>query len=200
MTLIADAIPADEAPPVDTGSPQILGQTPLNSKGEPRRSGPRGGRPRKTPVDGTTASATPRNTPSGSRTDPNVNQAINTLGTAYDLIVMGLTMLGAQNAASELSEKIPAVQSQNRQFLTADPRLAARIANIGSSTGRAGFLITNLAMLVGVGVTAAAELSANRPAPAPRKPAPAQPDRTVFDVADTPRETPASSPLFPGGI
>jgi hypothetical protein len=200
MTLLDAPIAPDEIPPVDTGSPQVLGQTPLNAKGEPRKSGPKGGRPRKAPADGTTATATPRNTPSGSRTDPNVNQAVNVLATAYDLIVTGLTLVGAHNAANELHTKIPAVQSQNRQFLTADPRLAARIANIGSSTGRAGFLIANLSMLVGVGVTAAAELSANRPAPAPRKPAANKPDRTVFDVADSSEPTtPAASPLFPGG-
>lgn len=198
MTDTAVTSPADAAPPIDDGTPQILGQTPLNAKGEPRKSGPKGGRPRKIP-DGTTTSATPRTTPAGSRTDPNINQAVNVLATAYDLIVTGLTLFGAHHAAHELSEKIPAVQVQNRQFLTADPKLAQRIANIGSSTGRAGFLITNLTMLVGVGVTAAAEIGAQRAAATPPrpKPTPAEP-RTVFDTADG--MPPAASPLFPGGV
>jgi len=192
------APPADQAPPIDDGTPQILGQTPLNRRGEPRKSGPRGGRPRKIP-DGTTASATPRTTPAGSRTDPNVNQAVNVLSTAYDLLVTGLTLVGARRAASELSEKIPAVQIQNKQFLTADPQLAARIAKIGSSTGRAGFLLTNLTMLVGVGVTAATEIGAQRAAANPPRPKPtsvAEP-RSVFDTPDN--LPPAASPLFPGG-
>lgn len=200
---MTDVPTPDQAPPVDTGSPQQLGQSPLNSKGEPRRSGPRGGRPRKTPEE-RAADQTERETQkvTGSRVDPSVTQALQVLNTAYSLIATGLTLVGARSAASELSTKIPAVQAQNRQFLQADLQLAARIAKIGSSTGRAGFLITNLSMLAGVAVTAAAELNFGNSKPSHSTAPPVQ-SPTLFDppsADESENLPPAASPLFPGGV
>lgn len=198
MTMTADAVP-----PVDTGTPQTLGQSPLNTKGEPRKSGPRGGRPRKTPEErAADANERAAQKATGARVDPSVTQALSVLNAAYTFMVTGLTVVGARQAASDLESQIPAVQSQNRQFLSADPRLAQRIASIGSSTGRAGFLVANLMVLAGVGVTAAAEIGATRAATRPPrpKPTPTAPERTVFDGEGGEPTTPAASPLFPGGI
>ena len=74
-------------------------------------------------------------------------------------------MVGAPNAASDLAEKIAFVQEQNRGYLTADRKLAQRIAGIGSASGRAGFVVTNFMALAPVVVLASREIQARKPAP-----------------------------------
>jgi hypothetical protein len=78
-------------------------------------------------------------------------------------MILGLTMLGAPNAAGDLAEKIDLLQEQNKGFLTADRKLAQRIANVGSASGRAGFAITNLIALAPVVMTAAKEIQSRKP-------------------------------------
>ena len=94
-----------------------------------------------------------------------VDQALATLDTAYQFLVLGLTMVGAPNAASDLAEKIAFVQEQTRGYLTADRKLAQRIAGIGSASGRAGFVVTNFMALAPVVVLASREIQARKPAP-----------------------------------
>jgi hypothetical protein len=73
-------------------------------------------------------------------------------------------MVGAPMAASDLAEKITFVQEQNRGYLTADRKLAQRIAGIGSASGRAGFVVTNFMALAPVVVLASREIQSRKPA------------------------------------
>jgi len=190
-----------DAKPTPDKAPGIDDFEPITSKGEPRKSPPQGGRPRLTPEEREARNKAAADAKaSGTRVAPEVTQALAVMNNAYSLITAGLMMLGAPRAASELSDRIPAVQEQNRLFLIADPKLAQRISKIGSSTGRAGFLITNLGMLTAVAMTASTELALRRPAKS--APTAAGPQQSGGFPDETPQqaETPASSPLFPGGF
>lgn len=129
----------------------------------------------------TTAGETPKKrgrpagTSSAAKSSNEVEQALATLETAYQFVVLGLTMVGAPLAASDLAEKIDFIQEQNKGFLTADRKLAQRIASVGSASGRAGFVVTNFIALAPVVLTAAKEIQTRRP---------------VKVTANVPRETP----------
>lgn len=101
---------------------------------------------------------------SAPKSSSEVDQALATLETAYQFLVLGLTMVGAPMAASDLAEKITFVQEQNRGYLTADRKLAQRIAGIGSASGRAGFVVTNFMALAPVVVLASREIQSRKPA------------------------------------
>jgi hypothetical protein len=81
-------------------------------------------------------------------------------------------MVGAPQAASDLAEKIEFIQEQNKGFLIADRKLAQRIANVGSASGRAGFVVTNFIALAPVVIVASKEIQTRRPVkvnPVPRE-------------------------------
>jgi hypothetical protein len=78
-------------------------------------------------------------------------------------MVLGLTMVGAPQAAADLAEKIDFIQEQNKGFLTADRKLAQRIAGIGSASGRAGFIVTNVIAIAPVVIVATNEIKNRRP-------------------------------------
>lgn len=107
-----------------------------------------------------------RGRPAGSgasaKASNDVEQALAMLETAYGFMALGLTLVGAPLAASELSGKIEYVQEQNRQFLIADRKLAATIAKIGAASGRAGFIATNIMAIAPVAMLAGKEISARR--------------------------------------
>jgi hypothetical protein len=110
-----------------------------------------------------------------------VEAALATLETAYQFLCLGLTMVGAPQAASDLAEKIEFVQEQNRGYLTADRKLAQQISKVGSASGRAGFMITNFMALAPVVLVAAKEISAKR--------------ETLTPTSDTPEETVDGKPV-----
>jgi hypothetical protein len=131
----------------------------------------------------------PAGTNQASKSSTEVDQALATLETGYQFMVLGLTMVGAPTAASDLAEKIEFLQEQNKGFLTADRKLAQRIANVGSASGRAGFLVTNLIALAPVVMTAAKEIQTRRPV---KVTATVQPDtKPETDPADQPDVTTA---------
>jgi hypothetical protein len=105
----------------------------------------------------------PAGTTNTSKASTEVEQALATLETGYQFVVLGLTMVGAPQAAADLAEKIDFIQEQNKGFLTADRKLAQRIANVGSASGRAGFVVTNFIALAPVVLTATKEIQARRP-------------------------------------
>jgi hypothetical protein len=105
----------------------------------------------------------PAGTNNTTKASTEVEQALATLETGYQFVVLGLTMVGAPQAAADLAEKIDFIQEQNKGFLTADRKLAQRIANVGSASGRAGFVVTNFIALAPVVLTAAKEIQARRP-------------------------------------
>ena len=119
--------------------------TPDNPTNEPKKSR---GRP-----PGTTAAA---------KSNTDVEQALAVLDNAYSFILLGLTMVGAPQAATDLAGKLESVQLQNRGFLTADRKLAQQIARIGQGTGRAGFIAVNVMALAPVVMTASNEIMAKR--------------------------------------
>lgn len=86
----------------------------------------------------------PAGTSNQNKSSTEVEQALATLETAYQFICLGLTMVGAPNAGAELASKVEFLQEQNRGYLTADRKLAQQISKVGSASGRAGFVITNL--------------------------------------------------------
>jgi hypothetical protein len=104
----------------------------------------------------------PAGSGAGAKASNDVEQALAMLETAYGFLALGLTMVGAPMAASELSEKIAYVQEQNRQFLIADRKLAATIARVGAASGRAGFIATNLMAIAPVAMLASKEIQARR--------------------------------------
>jgi len=72
-----------------------------------------------------------------------------TMGGAYDFILLGLNMVSPV-AAAEWAGKLDTLQETNKRFFEADPKLAARVARIGSTGGMAGFLIANALAIVPV--------------------------------------------------
>lgn len=114
----------------------------------------------------------PAGTGNATKSASEVDQALATLETAYQFIVLGLTMVGAPQAAADLAEKIEFLQEQNKGFLTADRKLAQRIANVGSASGRAGFIVTNVIAIAPVVIVASKEIQTRRPVkvtPVPRE-------------------------------
>jgi hypothetical protein len=89
------------------------------------------------------------------------------LETGYQFMALGLTLIGAPVAASQLAAQLETVQTQNRGYLQADPKLAATISKIGAASGRAGFVITNFMFIAPVAMTAGQELVARRKANTP---------------------------------
>lgn len=114
----------------------------------------------------------PAGTGNTSKASTEVDQALATLETAYQFVVLGLTMVGAPQAGADLAEKIDFLQEQNKGFLTADRKLAQRIAGIGSASGRAGFIVTNVIAIAPVVMVATKEIQNRRPVkvtPVPRE-------------------------------
>ena len=105
----------------------------------------------------------PAGTGNATKSSSEVDQALATLETAYQFIVLGLTMVGAPQAGADLAEKIDFLQEQNKGFLTADRKLAQRIAGIGSASGRAGFVVTNAIAIAPVIMLASKEIQTRRP-------------------------------------
>lgn len=105
----------------------------------------------------------PAGTGNATKASSEVDQALATLETAYQFVVLGLTMVGAPQAAADLAEKIDFIQEQNKGFLTADRKLAQRIAGIGSASGRAGFIVTNIIAIAPVVIVASKEIQTRRP-------------------------------------
>jgi len=131
----------------------------------------------------------PAGTSAAAKSNTEVDQALATLETGYQFVVLGLTMVGAPQAAADLAEKIDFIQEQNKGFLTADRKLAQRIANVGSASGRAGFVVTNFIAIAPVVLTAAKEIQARRPVKVtPTNVRESQPDR---DPAEDPDVTTA---------
>lgn len=125
----------------------------------------------------------PAGTTTASKSVGDVEAALATLDTAYQFLVLGLTMLGAPVTAGELAEKISYVQDQNRGYLNADRKLAATIAKVGSASGRAGFIVTNIMALAPVAISASKEIQSRRPT----KPAPATvPEEEVVTTPGNP--------------
>lgn len=133
----------------------------------------------------------PAGTGTTSKASTEVDQALATLETAYQFVVLGLTMVGAPQAGADLAEKIEFLQEQNKGFLTADRKLAQRIAGIGSASGRAGFIVTNAIAIAPVIMVAAKEIQSRRPVkitPVPRETAP-NVDPADADVTQAPVST-----------
>ena len=107
------------------------------------------------------------------KSNQDVDAALATLETAYQFVALGLTMIGAPMAATELAGKIETVQAQNKGFLLADRKLAQTIAKIGQGTGRAGFITVNAMALVPVITMASSEIMSKRRA---AKPDPVEPE------------------------
>lgn len=115
-----------------------------------------------TPSTSTKKRGRPAGTTNQIKSNSEVEQALATLETAYQFIALGLTMVGAPNAGSELANKIEMLQEQNRSYLTADRKLAQTISKVGSASGRAGFVITNFMAFAPVVMTAVGEISSRR--------------------------------------
>lgn len=104
----------------------------------------------------------PAGTGASAKASSDVEQALSMLETAYGFIVLGLTMVGAPQAATDLNDKISFIQEQNKTFLIADRKLAATIAKVGAASGRAGFIATNIMALAPVVMVATKEIQARR--------------------------------------
>lgn len=104
----------------------------------------------------------PAGTSNQNKSSSEVEQALATLETAYGFICLGLTMVGAPNAGAELANKVEFLQEQNRGYLTADRKLAQQISKVGSASGRAGFVITNLVGFAPVVMIALKEIQDKR--------------------------------------
>lgn len=123
----------------------------------------------------------PAGSSAASKPNTDVDQALATLETAYQFLVLGLTMVGAPVAAGDLAEKIDFLQDQNKGYLTADRKLAQRIAGIGSASGRAGFIVTNFIALAPVVLTAAKEIQTRRPTKTTQPNTESSPEETETD-------------------
>lgn len=178
-SLISAAVPKPDPLPENT---------PLTESGEPRR---KPGRPRLSDEERERRAAERKSTATG-RNSAQVNAAMTVIDSAYSMLSLGLTILGAPVAAIELSDKAAKVQDQNRMFLTANPRLAERIAKIGAGTGSFGFLVANVTVITTVAMTAQTELSAKMPKTEKPKRSKSADDGFVGE--------PNVSPMFPGGF
>lgn len=101
-----------------------------------------------------------------------VDAAVAALDQMYNLLEMGLMFAGAHSARKTLRESIEdsgsgddrrrGLRSQNRDYLTADPDLARRIAQIGKTGGRYAFFAAQAATLGPVAILAFSEISIRR--------------------------------------
>lgn len=103
------------------------------------------------PQRGTTRSST--------RASDSVGQAVDSLSQTYRLATTLLLMVGATDAASTLSESIPSLEAQNRDFLQKDAKLVASINKVGTVGGRYGFFAAQAMTLGPVGYIAWTELT-----------------------------------------
>ena len=123
-----------DAEPLDIDESSISKPLPLDEKGEqPKRRG----RP---------PGATNKTTTSPRSNTANVTAALATMGSLYDFMTMGLTMV-SPIAAMELVDKLEQLQANNKRAFEASPKLAQRIATIGSGGGVTTFIVGNLIVL-----------------------------------------------------
>lgn len=101
-----------------------------------------------------------------------VDAAVAALDQMYNLLEMGLMFAGAHSARKTLRDSIEdsgsgddkrrGLRSQNRDYLSADPELAKRIASIGRTGGRYAFFAAQAATLGPVAILAFSEISVRR--------------------------------------
>lgn len=105
--------------------------TPLTSTGETPKN--RGGRP---PGTGT-----------GTRMSPDVKQALAVMAAMYDTLAAGMDFVEDEQTVKLFRAKTEALNVRNQAYFETDPKLAARIAKLGSDGGALAFFITNVTVL-----------------------------------------------------
>ena len=100
--------------------------------------------------------AAPRTTARG-----DVALAVNTLNTVYEYMGFGLMLAGAHDAHARLAAALPQLQENNARYLESDKDLVRKINSIGQKGGRAGFILSNVAVLGPVAFIAAGEIREN---------------------------------------
>lgn len=159
MALKMAEIPTDTVEATDVAEPVTSDFTCIGC-GKPLHYSGRGRPPTKCDdckgTRKTTDGARRASTPKG---EAAVTQAVQSLETLYTTLA-ALMMPFVPYTARELASKIPMLNQQNAGFLAHDPEMV-KILNRGSAaTGRVGFLATNLAVFVPLGIGAASELRA----------------------------------------
>lgn len=97
---------------------------------------------------------------SSSRVSGDVGAAVQSLESAYTLLKLGLVLVGAHQAAADLTASIPGLSAQNAAYLATDKDLVKRINRVGKVGGRAQFFLTQGLVIIPVAITAGGELRA----------------------------------------
>lgn len=105
--------------------------TPLTSAGETPKN--RGGRP---PGTGT-----------GTRMSPDVKQALAVMAALYDTLAAGMDFVEDEQTVKLFRAKTDALNIRNQAYFETDPKLAARVAKLGSDGGSLAFFIANATVL-----------------------------------------------------
>lgn len=113
------AFAKDESPSPLT----VEGDTPKNKGGRPVGSG------------------------TGTRMTADVKQALAVMDGIYDALASGLDFMEDEETVLKFRDKTRSLSERNRGYFEADPKLASRIAKLGSGGGTGAFLLANIVAL-----------------------------------------------------
>lgn len=109
-----------------------------------------------------------------------VGAALSAMDMMYDLLGMGLLVVGAHDALDLFKECRPELKAKNEAYLTNDPALAKSLAKLGKTGGRYAFATAQVATIGPVLILASGEVTQRRRAAA------AQRDAGEEGVSDIP--------------
>jgi hypothetical protein len=111
-----------------------------------------------------------------------VAAALSAMDMMYDLLGMGLLMVGAHDALDLFKESRPQLKEKNEAYLSNDAALAKSLAKLGRTGGRYAFATAQVATVGPVLVLAAGEVTQKRRAAAAQRDAgeEGQPDSPAF--------------------
>lgn len=99
---------------------------------------------------------------SAAQSKQNVEQALASMGSLYDMLGLAALSLRKPMTASVIAEKKDDWQTANRKAFDASPKLAAMISGVGQTSGVLGFVVTNAMAAVAVAGTLRYEMALQR--------------------------------------
>lgn len=133
------------------------------------------------------------NKPKGAVTKADVDAAMSTLESGYNLITTGLVMFGFTDTATAWAESAAELSKTNRDALTASPRIVKAIISTGETGGSVTFFLTHGMAVAGLVKSFNGELAARRAERAANEP---QPEAPAYDPR---QDDPSYIPGLPTG-
>lgn len=91
------------------------------------------------------ANKSPGRPPSGAARDKlNVERALSSMGSLYEMTSLGMLWLGHAQTANLIASRQDEWQTANRKAFESSPKLASTIAGVGQTSGVVTFFVTNV--------------------------------------------------------